>query len=181
MKREFLKGLNLDDSAIDKIMAENGRDIEGAKKPFADYEDVKSRLKAAEEAVSKFGDYDATKALAEKLAEELKAAKAESEAKIAKMEIESRAKDFAAGKKFVNDITRDAVARMLAEKLGSESAKGKSLDELFAEVTAGKTNVLLEENAPTPPVQGAMGGSAKAGEGGVLAAFRKLNPNLKLE
>ena len=42
MKRDFLKNFKvgdqmLPDEIVDAIMAENGRDIEAAKKPFADY------------------------------------------------------------------------------------------------------------------------------------------------
>lgn len=49
MKREFLQNLKVGDQAlpkevIDAIMAENGRDIEDAKKPFADYETIKTQL-----------------------------------------------------------------------------------------------------------------------------------------
>ncbi|CAI3675296.1 Minor structural GP20 protein [Clostridium neonatale] len=44
MKREFLEGLGLEKEAIDKIMTENGNDINKAK---ADYEDIKSQLNAA--------------------------------------------------------------------------------------------------------------------------------------
>lgn len=47
MKREFLQNFKVGDQAlpkeiIDAIMDENGRDIEAAKKPFADYEAVKT-------------------------------------------------------------------------------------------------------------------------------------------
>ena len=43
MKREFLQNIKVGDAAlpsevIDAIMAENGRDVEAAKKPFADYD-----------------------------------------------------------------------------------------------------------------------------------------------
>ena len=49
MKREFLENLKIGDQplskeAIDAIMAENGRDIEAAKKPYADYESIKQQL-----------------------------------------------------------------------------------------------------------------------------------------
>ncbi|MGM9669800.1 MAG: hypothetical protein ACI3VZ_08630 [Faecousia sp.] len=42
MKRDFLKNFKvgdqpLPDEIVDAIMAENGRDIEAAKKPFGDY------------------------------------------------------------------------------------------------------------------------------------------------
>ena len=52
MKTEFLQNFKVGDQAlpkeiIDAILAENGRDIEAAKKPFADYESVKEQLKTA--------------------------------------------------------------------------------------------------------------------------------------
>lgn len=37
-----------------EILAENGRDIEAAKKPFADYESVKEQLKTAKEGLKAF-------------------------------------------------------------------------------------------------------------------------------
>ena len=47
MKREFLKGLGLEDSVIDKIMAENGADIEREKaNERSDYEKLESDYKA---------------------------------------------------------------------------------------------------------------------------------------
>ena len=41
MKREFLKGLNLEDKVIDQIMSANGVDIENAKKSFGDVDAIK--------------------------------------------------------------------------------------------------------------------------------------------
>ncbi len=53
MKTEFLQNLKVGDQplpkeVIDAIMAENGRDIEAAKKPYADYDTVKKQLKDAQ-------------------------------------------------------------------------------------------------------------------------------------
>ena len=53
MKREFLNNLKVGDQPltkeiIDAIMAENGRDIEAAKKPFADYDTIKQQLTEAQ-------------------------------------------------------------------------------------------------------------------------------------
>ena len=53
MKREFLQNLKVNDQplpkeVIDAIMAENGRDIEATKKPFADYDTVKQQLAEAQ-------------------------------------------------------------------------------------------------------------------------------------
>ena len=57
MKREFLQNLlkDVDETArktiIDSIMAENGADIENAKKPYSDYEDIKGQLKTANDTI----------------------------------------------------------------------------------------------------------------------------------
>ena len=53
MKREFLQNFKVGDQPltkeiIDAIMAENGRDIEAAKKPYADYDTLKQQLNEAQ-------------------------------------------------------------------------------------------------------------------------------------
>ena len=66
MKREFLQNFKVGEQAlpkeiIDAIMEENGRDIESAKKPFADYESLKEQLKAAKDGLAAFKDVDVDK------------------------------------------------------------------------------------------------------------------------
>ena len=66
MKREFLQNFKVGEQAlpkeiIDVIMEENGRDIESAKKPFADYESLKEQLKAAKDGLAAFKDVDVDK------------------------------------------------------------------------------------------------------------------------
>ena len=63
MKTEFLQNFKVGDQAlpkeiIDAILAENGRDIENAKKPFADYEAVKDQLKVAKDGLKAFEGVD---------------------------------------------------------------------------------------------------------------------------
>ena len=63
MKREFLLNFKVGDQPlpkeiIDPIMAENGRDIEAAKKPFADYDTLKTQLDEAQKAIKSFQDQD---------------------------------------------------------------------------------------------------------------------------
>lgn len=53
MKTEFLQNLKVNDQplpkeVIDAIMAENGRDIEAAKRPYADYDTIKQQLTEAQ-------------------------------------------------------------------------------------------------------------------------------------
>ena len=59
MKREDLKAIGLTDEQVDKVMAANGTDIENAKKPYKDYDDIKGQLKTANdtiETMKKSGD-----------------------------------------------------------------------------------------------------------------------------
>lgn len=63
MKREFLQNLKVNDQplpkeVIDAIMAENGRDIEAAKKPFGDYDTIKRQLEDARTTIKGFEDQD---------------------------------------------------------------------------------------------------------------------------
>lgn len=63
MKREFLENMKVGDAplskeAIDAIMAENGRDIEAAKKPYADYDSIKQQLATATEGLKAFEGVD---------------------------------------------------------------------------------------------------------------------------
>lgn len=93
MKREFLQNFKVGDQPlskeiIDEIMAENGRDIEAAKKPFADYDTIKSQLSEAQKTISGFKeqDIDTIKQSAKDWEKKYNDAIAESNRKIADME-----------------------------------------------------------------------------------------------
>ena len=62
MKTEFLKGLGLEQDVIDKIMAENGKDIAAEKakttKAEGERDNYKSQLETATESLEKFKDID---------------------------------------------------------------------------------------------------------------------------
>ena len=168
MKREFLEGLKLEATVIDQIMAENGKDIEREKQKTLTAQEaakeVEAQLEKANKTLEGFKDYEDTKAALEKYKAEAETAKKEAAAKIASLERSAHVKDFLSGKKFVNDITRDALAAKLTEQLGSEAAKGKSLDDLFTALTKDQKNILADDTAPTPPVQGSMKGASHAAD-----------------
>lgn len=156
MKREFLKDLGIDDEAINKIMAENGKDINAAKgdaeKVAAELEQAKTELKAANDTLEKVKDYDNVKAEVEKYKADLKSAQDDYSKKIASMELAAKVKDFTSNKKFVNDLTRDAINKQLADAVSADENKGKSLEDLFKTLTDGKENIFINENNPTPPI-----------------------------
>ena len=139
MKRDFLESLGLESEVIDKIMKENGKDIEGAKAKFADYDDIKKQLETANATLEKFKDYDQTKADVEKYKAENKKLQEESAAKIASLERSGKVKEYLSGKTFVNKITQDAITAKMCEALGADESKGKNLDamQLLVNVYAG--------------------------------------------
>lgn len=66
MNRDFLQNFKVGDQPlpkeiIDAIMAENGRDIEATKKPFADYDHIKEQLKTAQDGLKAFEGVDVAK------------------------------------------------------------------------------------------------------------------------
>lgn len=63
MKAEFLQNFKVGDAplpneVIEAILAENGRDVETAVKPFADYDSIKEQLRTATEGLEAFKGVD---------------------------------------------------------------------------------------------------------------------------
>ena len=167
MKRDFLKELGISEDLIDKIMAENGKDIEATKAKYADYDDIKSQLEGAKADVDKWkAEYDK--------------AVAEGEQKIKRLERQGLVKDYMNGKKFVNAVTKDALGDKLLAELDKDESKGKSLDDLFKALTEGMENIIVDDNAPQPPTVPGMAGKPGS-EDGVLAAFKRNNPGIKID
>ena len=87
MKTDFLKGLGLEQDAIDKIMAENGKDVAAEKakttKAEGERDNYKSQLETATESLEKFKDVDpaAMQSEIDKLNQQLKDKDAEYAAK----------------------------------------------------------------------------------------------------
>lgn len=185
MKRDFLKELGLSDDVINQIMAENGRDIQNAKsneeKLVAENEQFKADLQKANETLEKFKDYDNVKADVEKYKADAEKSKTEYEQKIAKMELQAKIKDFTGSKRFVNELTRNAINSNLETLLNDEANKGKSLEELLVQITDGQENIFVEENSPKPPVTSTMTQKQDSEKSGVLEAFMKMNPNVKVD
>lgn len=183
MKTDFLKELGLEDETIKKIMAENGKDIEREKEKAnalaIELSSVKSHAEELAKKLEGAGDVEKLKSDLIEWQEKAKTIESESLAKLKRLETLSTVKDFASSKKFANEITKEAITSRLVELLESEDSKGKSLDDLFTGLIEGKENILLDETKPTPPTVTKMTGTGGE-EDGVMQAFRKLNPNLKL-
>lgn len=179
MKKEELLGLGISEELIPQVMALNGKDIEREKSKFADYAEIKTALEKANKTIESFGDVEAIKAEVAKYKAEAETAKTETAKKIQELETKAKIKDFTNGKKFVNEITREALENKLLEKMNSDEAKGKSLEDLFKAEVEGKENIIVDDKAPKPPVVTQMTGNEK-GLSGVELAFQKMNPQIKL-
>ena len=179
MKREELTAAGLTEEQINTVMKLNGDDINREKAKFADYDDVKTQLEKANATIDSMKDYEAVKADVQKYQQEAEKAKADAEAKVQKLELQAKIKDFTSTKKFVNDITREAINAQLESALNDQANKGKSIDELFKALTDGKTDILKDDNAPTPPTVPPMGGNGDNVDG-VTAAFKAMNPTLNI-
>ena len=161
MKREELQTLGLTDEQIDSVMKLNGDDINREKSKFADYDAIKQQLEKANATINGMADYDDVKASVAKYQQEAADAKKEAEAKVKRLELQAKIKDFTSTKKFVNDLTRDAINAQLESALDDDANKGKSLDDLLKAITDGKSDIFREENTPTPPTMAPMGNGAQ--------------------
>ncbi len=112
MKREFLTELGLEKEAIDKIMAENGKDIEKEKtkteKAETERDGLKETLESTQEELKKFEGLDVEGQ--KKMIDELKLkydtdTKALQE-KLDTQNFESIAKDFLGGYKFTSELAK---------------------------------------------------------------------------
>lgn len=112
MKRKFLEDLGIEKEVIDKIMAENGKDIENAK---ADNESIKAELAQAQN----------TLAERDNQLKELKAAAGDNEALSAKIaELEAANKEAAAKhREELNALKINAAVDMALTKSGAKTAK----------------------------------------------------------
>jgi phage-related minor tail protein len=180
MKREELTAAGLSDEQVEKVMKLNGDDINREKSKYSDYDDVKKQLEKANATIDGMKDYEDVKAKVTQYQQEAENAKKEAAAKVQQLELQAKIKDFTGNKKFVNDLTRDAINAQLEAALEKTESKGKSLEDLFKEFTDGKENIVIDEKKPTPPVVTGMQGN-KGDENGVMAAFKRMNPDLKID
>lgn len=109
MKREFLQNLKVGDQplskeVIDAIMAENGRDIEAAKKPYADYDHIKTQLDEAQKTIKGLQEQDieGVRKSAKDWEEKYNQAVKDHEAKLADMAFDRKLEDAITGAKGKN-------------------------------------------------------------------------------
>jgi hypothetical protein len=166
MKTEFLQNFKVGDQPltkeiIDAILAENGRDIENAKKPFADYESIKEQLQTAKDGLKAFEGVDVAQ-LQGKITElqgQLTAKDAEWQGRLDAMAFDGKIKDAITAAKGKN---AKAVAALL-DLDALKASKNQDADITAALEALKKDSGYLFEEEGTPPPYAAGTGSGGGG------------------
>ena len=174
MKTEFLKSLNLSQEVIDKIMAENGKDIaveqKKAEKVIQERDSYKLKAESLETQVNdanteiqKFKDMDieGIKKAADDWKETAEKAKADADKQISQMKFDYALSAALTGAKAKNAKAVKALLDMDGLKFNDGKIVG--LDEQLAQIKADN-DYLFECDEPAPEVvKGTNGGSGSVG------------------
>lgn len=168
MNREFLQNFKVGDvplpkEVIDAIMAENGRDVEAAKKPFADYESVKEQLATAKEGLKVFEGVDVKDLQGQvaKLTKDLADKEAAHKAQLADLAFDGVLKDAITAARGRNEKAIRALLNVDALK----ASKDQTADIRAALEALKKDSGYLFETGETPPPYAAGTGTSPAGGG----------------
>lgn len=168
MKTEFLQNLKVGDQplskeVIDAILAENGRDIEAAKKPFADYDHIKTQLDEAQKTIKGLQDQDieGVRQSAKDWEEKYNQAVKDHEAKLADMAFDRKLEDAITGAK-----GRNATAiRALLKVDDLKASKNQDADIKAALDALQKDSGYLFGAEGNPPPYSAGAGTGGSGGG----------------
>lgn len=160
MTREFLKQLGIEDKAVvDKIMEENGKDINSEKAKFGDYETLKTQLSDANKKIEEFGklDFEGLKAKADEYKTNFEKAQEESKKQLEALRYEHALEGALTSAKARN--VKAVKALLEADKIklnkdGSFSGLSEQLDALKKD-----NGYLFEEEKPTEPKPSFLGGT----------------------
>ena len=156
MKTDFLKSLELSDEVIQKILAENGKDIEKEKEKTKealdknktltenieklnnDITELQNSNASTEDFKKKFED------LQKKIEDDEKAAKAAADDKALTDAITAVFGD----KKFTSDYVRNGIIADMKTEIAKAENKGKGYAEIFESLTKDKEGIFANPNGP---------------------------------
>ena len=185
MKTEFLQNFKVGDQAltkeiIDEILAENGRDIEAAKKPFGDYQSIKEQLEAAKKALKACEGVDASQ-LQEKIKElqgQLASKDKEWQEKLDGMAFEGKLKDAITAAK---GRSAKAISALLDMDALRKSSNQDTDIKAALEALKKDSGYLFDEGDPTPPYAPGTGKSNISGKYSKEEAAIRAAAGLKID
>lgn len=180
MKRDFLKGLGLDDSIIDQIMDENGKDIQREKnavnkvnqdleKYKAENEGLKTQLSEANTQIQSFKemDIDGIKASAEEWKTKYETDTKALNDKIAAKDYDYAIKDFMSNYKFIDDDVKETVInKFKAKEFKLEEGKFLGGEDFMKEYKENHKSLFVsdEPQDPIPEIVKPTGGNNPPGD-----------------
>ena len=194
MKTEFLQTLKvngqpLPKDAIDAILAENGKDIEAAKKPYLDYDTIKQQLKDAQTTLQGIQDQGTDLETARKNAQDWE--KKYNDAVTAHQQ-ELAERDFRQLLETAITGAKGKNVKAITALLDVDALRGSKNQE--ADIKTALEALMKSDPWAFGEGAGASGaggmtvqtggehgaGGNGAGDDGVIARFRDLNPELKI-
>lgn len=168
MKAEFLQNFKVGDAplpkeVVDAILAENGRDVAEAVKPFADYESIKGQLQTAKDGLAAFGGVDVKdlQGQVSKLTKDLEEKEAAHKQELADLAFDSTLKEAITAARGRND---KAIRALLdVDKL--KASKEQTADIKAALEGLKKDSGYLFETDEVPPPYAAGTGTGPYGGG----------------
>lgn len=160
--REFLKNLEIEEGktlskeTIDKIMAEYGKQVNSNKD---EYEELKNENESLSKKVktyeSKITELNSKIDESSKFKDELDKLKSDIEEENKKREADEKDKTMTSNilnaigdKKFVNDYTKNSIISEVKTALSDEKNVGKSIKDLFEDITKDKDGIFENPNKP---------------------------------
>ncbi len=180
MKRDFLKGLGLDDTIIDQIMDENGKDIQREKnavnkvnqdleKYKAENEGLKTQLNEANTQIQSFKemDIDGIKASAEEWKTKYEIDTKALNEKIAAKDYDYAIKDFMSNYKFIDDDVKETVInKFKAKEFKLEEGKFLGGEDFMKDYKENHKSLFVpdEPQDPIPRIVKPTGGNNPGGD-----------------
>lgn len=136
--REYLKDLDLDTDTIDIIMAQYGKLVTKDKEEIQNLKEELKNLKensnSSEELQKKYDELLKEKEDAEKVKKD--------------KQLSDNILNAIGDKKFVNDYTKNSIISEVKTALSDEKNAGKSIKDLFEDITKDKDGIFVNPNKP---------------------------------
>lgn len=143
-------------ATLDKEWKENYRTVAEFEKATTKRDEYKASLDEVEGKLKAFDgvNLDEYKTQIDTLTKGLEAEKAARAADESKHQLDATIDKFMGEKQFVNDLTAKSLRSQLAEELSKDTAKGKSIDDLFKALVSDKDgnpipNILVDQDQQT--------------------------------
>lgn len=141
---------------LDKEWKDNYRTIVEYEKATAKRDEFKASLEGTEEKLKAFDgvNLEDYKTQLDTLTKQLDAEKTARQADESKHQLDATVEKFMGGKQFVNDLTAESIRSKLADELNKDTAKGRSIDDIFKSLVSDKEgnqipNIIVDEAQQT--------------------------------